>query len=220
MEDDSIPVNDDCFWGNFFTPNISRHIYQGVIDYSTTLGINALDVINQFPLKPRETKPTPMDHEAMQPFFAYFPSSRIKKSFETCFHFMQMPPSGYLCRRHRSPNSAANYYRRSEIDCTNTIFGDVPAVDNGATAAQLWVGKTLKFTTVHALKGLTEDDIFFTLQDRIRNHGALEHITADNAAAYVAVYRGPKFSKYLRDLWIQLWQSESYKQNQNYTENR
>ena len=88
-----------------------------------------------------------MDHEAMRPFFAYLPTSRIKKSFETCFHYMRMPPSGYLRRRHQSPNPAANYYRRSEIDCTDTIFGDFPAVDNGATAVQLWVGRSSKFTT-------------------------------------------------------------------------
>ena len=95
---------------------------------------------------------------------------------------MLIPPSGYLRRRHCSPNPAANYYRRSEIDFTDTMFGDVPAVDNGATAAQLWVGKSSKFTTVHALKGLTEEDILFTLQDRIRNHGAPEHIAANNTA--------------------------------------
>ena len=64
--------------------------------------------------------------------------------------------------------------------------------------------------------GLTEEDILLTLQDRIRNHEAPETVAADNAA----VYRGPKFSKYLRDLWIRLWQSESYKQNQNYTKNQ
>ena len=34
------------------------------------------------------------------------------------------------------------------------------------------------------------------------------------------MYRGPKFLEYLRNLWIRLLQSESYKQNQNYTENR
>ena len=152
----------------------------------------------------------------MKPFFAYLPTSRIKKSFDTCFHHMRMPPSGYLRRRHESPNLATNFYRRSKIDCTETIFCDVPAVDNGATAAKLWVGHSSKFTTIHALKGLTEEDILLTLQDRIRYHGAPEHIAADNAA----VYRGPKFSKNLCDLWIRLWQSELNKQNQNYTKNR
>ena len=215
-DNDSSLVSDHQFWSNFFTPNISRHIYQGVIGYSVTLGVNKLDIVDQLPVKPRETRPTQMDHEAMKPFFTYLPTSCSKKSFETCFHHMCMPPSGYLRRRHKSPNPAANFYHCSEIHCTDTIFGDVPLVNNGATAAQLLVGLSSKFTTVHALKGLTEEDILLTLQDRIRNHGAPEHITANNAA----VYRGPKFWKYLCDLWIRLWQSESYKQNQNYTKNR
>ena len=184
------------FWSNFFKPNISQYIYQGVIDYSITLEVNESDIVDQLLLKPRGTKPTQMCHEAMKPFFAYLSTSRIKKSFETCFHYMKIPPSRYLCRCHRSPNPVANYYCWSEIDCTNTIFGDVPAVDNGATTAQLWVGRSSKFTTVHALQGLTEEDILLTLQDRIRNHGAPEYIAANNAA----VYCGPKFSKYLCDL--------------------
>ena len=101
-EDDGIPVSDDRFWGNFSKPNISLHIYQGVIDYSTTLGINELDIINQLPLKQRKTKPTPMDHEAMRPFFAYLPSSRIKKFFDM-FPFyanaavrLSSPPSSFF----------------------------------------------------------------------------------------------------------------------------
>ena len=100
--------------------------------------------------------------------------------------------------------------------CQTRTLGDVPAVDNVATVAQVWVCRSSKFTTAYALKGLTKEDILLTLQDRIQNYGAPEHIAANNAS----VYCGPKFSKYLRDLRIQLWQSESYKQNQNYTENR
>ena len=127
-----------------------------------------------------------------------------------------MPPSGYLHHCHCSPNPAAKFYPISEIDRTNTLFGDIPAVDNDGTAAQLGVGQSSKFTTIHALKGLTKEDMFLTLQDRIRNHGAPGHIAANNASTYC----GSKFSKYLCDLWIGLWQSELYKQKQNYTENR
>ena len=69
-EDDGIPPSNDQFWSNFFKPNISLHIYQGVIDYSITLGVNELDIIDELPpLKPRETKPTQMDHDALKPFF-------------------------------------------------------------------------------------------------------------------------------------------------------
>ena len=97
---------------------------------------------------------------------------------------MELSPLGYLRSRHCPPNPAANFYCQSKIDCTNTIFGDVPTVDNGATAAQLWVGRSSKFTIVHALKGLTEEDILLTLQDRIQNHGVPENITADSASVY------------------------------------
>ena len=201
-EDDGIHSSDDQFWNNFFKPNISCHIYQDVINYSIILGINELNIINELsPLKPRETKSTSMDHDTLKPFFAYLLTLRIKKSFEHCFHYMQIPTSGYLRSRHCSPNPAANFYCQSEIDCTVTMFGDVPAVDNGATASQLWVGQSLKFTTVHELKGLTEEDVLLTLQDQIQNHRTPEHITANNAL----VYHEPEFSKYLRDLWIQLW---------------
>ena len=41
-EDNGIQTSDDHFWNNFFKPNISRHIYQGVIDYNTMLGANEL----------------------------------------------------------------------------------------------------------------------------------------------------------------------------------
>ena len=128
-----------------------------------------------------------------------------------------MPPSGYLSKRHCLLNPAANVYQHCEKDCLDTIFSDTPAIGvAGAATAQLWVGRSSKFTTVHTLSDLAEEDLLITLQDRIRNHGAPEQIVADNAA----VYRGVKFSKYLCDLWIKLWQSESYHQNQNYTENR
>lgn len=98
---------------------------------------------------------------------------------------------------------------------SDTVFSDTPAIA-GATAVQLWVGQNSKFTTVHALTGTTKEDILLTFHDRIWNYGALEEIVADNAA----VYCGARISKYLHDLWIQLWQLESCHQNQNYTEKR
>ena len=78
-----------------------------------------------------------MDHKALKPFFAYFPSLNIKKSFDFFSHYMRMPLSRYLRQHHCSPNSAANFYGRNEINCTNNVFSDTPAVENGATAAQL-----------------------------------------------------------------------------------
>ena len=217
-EDDGSLPSDHSFWRNFMQPRIERAIYQGVLDSRQSLGINNNDILDEVaPFHPRLTKPTAVDHEALRPFFCYLPTSRIKQSFANCFYHMKMPPSEYLRKRHRSPNPAANVFRRRETDCTDTTFSDTSAIGaKGVEAAQLWVGRNSKFTTVHGLSGLTEEDLLITLQDRVRYHGAPEAIAADNAA----VYRGEKFSKYCRDLWIKLWQSESYHQNQNYTKNR
>lgn len=107
------------------------------------------------------------DHNALKPFFPYLSTWRIKKFFEHCFHHIQMPILGYLPSCHPSPNQTANYFHQSGIDCTDTIFGDVPVVDNGANAVQLWVGPSSKCTTVQVLRGLTKEDILLTLQDCI-----------------------------------------------------
>jgi hypothetical protein len=79
----------------------------------------------------------------------------------------------------------------------------------------MFTGRSSKFTTVHGLKGESDKDILGAFQDRIQWHGAPIELGSDNAV----VYRSALFTKYLRDLYIRLWQSESYHQNQNYAEN-
>jgi len=134
----------------------------------------------------------------MHPFFAWLPPERIKQTFKYTTQFMRMPSPTYLRKRHHSPHPAANIIRRRETDCSDTIFFDVPAVDGGEEAAQLYVGHDTNFTTAHPLKDLTEESILATMQDRVNWHGAPESLAADNAS----VYRAPKFLKYLRDLYI------------------
>ena len=87
---------------------------------------------------------------------------------------------------------------------TSFIF-DQPAVDGGEEAAQLWIGSSTNFSTTHGVKDEDESTLLGTLQDRVRWHGAPEAIATDNAA----VYRGSKFAKYCRDLYIWMWQTES-----------
>ena len=123
--------------------------------------------------------------------------------------FMKMALSTYLQKRHQTPHPAANLIRRNEKDVTDMVYFDTPAVDGGKTAAQIFTGRASKFTSVHGLKGESENDLLGTFQDRVRWHGAPDELGSDNAT----VYQGSKFTKYLRDLYIRLWQSESYHQN-------
>ena len=60
-----------------------------------------------------------------------------------------------------------------------------------------------------------EKSILGAFQDRLRWHGAPDELRTDNAS----VYEGNFFMKYVCDLWIRLWQSEAYHQQQNFAEN-
>ena len=65
------------------------------------------------------------------------------------------------------------------------------------------------------MKGCIANAIFRTFQDRVRDYGAPEQLSADDAK----VYKSSKIMNYCRDLYISLWQSEADHQNQNYQEN-
>ena len=216
-EDDGSLPHDHTFWTNFFhCENISRHIYQGVIDYAAEVGLTCYEVHDAIQASSlRITTPTKVDHEAMRPYVGWMSTDRIRKTFERTTQFMRMPSSTYLRKRHRSANPAANIFQRGESDATDTIFLDTPAVDGGQTSAQLFAGRHLKLASVHPLKDSGEDEILGAFQDRVRWHGAPEELVGNNAS----VYTGSKFMKYVCDLYIRLWQSESYHQHQNYAEN-
>ena len=86
------------------------------------------------------------------------------------------------------------------------VHFDTPAVDGGETSAALYYGSNTRLNSVHGLKNLEEPEVLGSFQDRVRWHGAPEQLAADNAP----VYRGNLFTKYLRDLYIRLWQCKSY----------
>ena len=74
---------------------------------------------------------------------------------------MRVPSSTYLRKRHRTPHPAANIIRRNDIDLMDSVFSDTPAVATGETVAQIIAARRSKFTTIHGMKGTTEDDILF-----------------------------------------------------------
>lgn len=135
--------------------------------------------------------------------------------FEKTTQFMHMPSSTYLRKHHHSTNLTANVYQHCEADTTDTIFSDTPAVNGGEKAAQLFVGCTTKLASVHPLKNTGEKALLGAFDDHVRWHGAPKELCAENDQ----VYEGSFFMKYVCDLWIWLWQSESYHQQQNYVDN-
>ena len=90
--------------------------------------------------KPVQVIPKEPDYEKQRPLFAWLSTETIKKTYELTTQFARLPMSTILKKRYQSPNPALNVHRRSESVATDTVFFDTPAVDNGATISQFFVG--------------------------------------------------------------------------------
>ena len=97
----TLPHN-HSFWVNYFhRKNVSRHIYQDVLDHEVEVGINNIKMHEVLePKEPRVTTPIKTYHEAMQPFFAWIPVDCICKTFERTIQVMLMSLPTYLRKQH------------------------------------------------------------------------------------------------------------------------
>ena len=91
----------------------------------------------------------------------------------------------------------------------DTVFADVPAIDDGSMAAQIFVGLESKVIDVHGMK--TDKEFVATLQDEIRKRGAMDKLISDRAQSEIS----KKVKDILRYLFIGAWQSEPHHQHQN-----
>ena len=91
-----------------------------------------------------------------------------------------------LWKRIKAPNPALNIPRRNEPVAMDTIYGPgCPAVDDGSTAAQFFVGRKSGFC---ACEGLGASDKRFptALMNHIRRYGAMDQLVSDNAKAEIS----------------------------------
>jgi hypothetical protein len=114
----------------------------------------------------------------------------------------------------RSRFPACNVKRCNEPVATNTVFSDTPAVDNGVTAAQIFVGCESLVANIYGLK--TDKEFVNTLEDNIRERGAMDKLISDFAKAEMS----SRVKDILRALFIGAWYSAPYQKNQNFAENR
>ena len=66
-EDDGLLPSDHAFWTSYFSnENLSRHIYQGMVDLGAQYNINNIDLNEAMsPIQPRVQTPSKIDHAAM-----------------------------------------------------------------------------------------------------------------------------------------------------------
>jgi hypothetical protein len=117
------------------------------------------------PLKPRMTQPSEIDYESKRKYFGHLPASVVKATFKHTTQNMFLPPSTYLHRMFKSPNSSENLKRRDQADSTNQIFSDTPAINGGEKSAHLFVGKKSKLTDAYKSKDSSSAEFLKCLQD-------------------------------------------------------
>ena len=171
--------------------------------YCDVYDLNVTDVVS--------TKP---DFEALRPLFGWVPADTIKRTFATTTQFARGRVSDTLKQHWRSRFPACNVVRRNEPVATDTVFSDTPAVDSGVTAAQIFVGRHTLVADCYGLK--TDKEFVNTLEDNIRERGAMDKLISDCAKAEMS----HRVQQILRALCIQSWYSEPFHQNQNFAENR
>jgi hypothetical protein len=93
------------------------------------------------------------------------------------------------------------------------VFSDTPAVDSGVIAAQIFVRHECLVVDVYGLK--TDKQLVNTLEDYIRQRGAMDKLIRDCAKAEMS----SRVKHIIRALFIGGWYSEPFQENQNFTEN-
>ena len=155
------------------------------------------------------------DYEALRPFFLHTTADVIKKTFLATTQYARTTMGGlHLKKTYRSPFPALNVHRRQEPIATDTVYSDEPAVDNGCTAAQIFIGRNSMVADAYPLK--TEKQFVNTLEDNIRKRGAMDKLISDRAQVEIS----NRVNDILRAYRIDDWQSEPHYQHQNMAERR
>ena len=163
-----------------------------------------------------ETKPKEMDWEKLRNHFAGAPVDVIKRTFKATTQLIRNSYRLPMEKHYRTRFPAMNVRRRHEPVATDTVFSDTPAIDDGSTAAQLFVGLNTHVVDVYPMKNKQDSTFVGTLEDNIRKRGAMDKLVSDNAKEET----GRKVKDILRSYCIDDWQSEAHHQHQNGSERR
>jgi len=123
----------------------------------------------EYDVNERAYTATPVDYHRLRPFFGWISVETIKRTFEHTTRYARYSGSYPLRKHFKSRFPALNIHRQNEPVATDTIFPDTPAVDNGSTCAQIFVGTKSLVVDAYGIK--TDGEFVNTLEDNIRKRG-------------------------------------------------
>ena len=163
---------------------------------------------------PRDMSKKEPDYNVFRPRFGWLSTDIIKRTFSLTTQYARLPHGTHLKRSFKSANPALNVHRRNENVACDFVYADTPAIDDGSTAAVLFVGTSTMVTDIYGVK--TDKQFVNTLEDNIRERGAPNKLISDRAQVEIS----NKVQDILRTLFISAWQSEPHQQQQNPAERR
>lgn len=154
------------------------------------------------------TDKTP-DFEALRKHFGWVPKELVRRTYDVTTRMARLPMTTRLTRHFKSPYPALNIPRRQEDIATNTVYSNTPAIDDGATIAQFYIGTKSYVSDVFGMKN--DREFVNTLEDIIWKRGAPSRLLSDHAQ----VETSQRAKDILRAYVIGDWQSEPHQQQQN-----
>ena len=143
------------------------------------------------------------------------PVEKIKATFDVTTQYATNVVAGNkIIQTTKSPWPANNVRRRNEPVATDTVFATVPAIDDGSTMAQIFVGRKTLVADAYGMKSTAA--FVNTLEDNIRQRGAMDKLITDGAKTELSA----RVKDILRNLCIDDWHSEANYQHQNFAEHR
>ena len=100
-----------------------------------------------------------------------------------------------------SPGPVFKIPRRNEAVATDTIFSDTPAINDGSTLAQFFIGRDTLVCDAYGIK--SQKQFISTLYDNIRIRGAMTTLITDGGRYEIS----KKIADLLRSLFIKQHES-------------
>ena len=112
------------------------------------------------------------------PYFGWQSEQVIQDTYKVTSRFGgTVPHHDYLKKQFKSRNPVFTIHRRNEPVATDTVFSDTPAIHDGSTMAQFFVGKDTLVCGAYGIK--RQKQIINTLYDNIKTRGAMDTIMTD-----------------------------------------
>ena len=208
------PFGDPMFdaYGDFNQPIIAN--LNNLLDAPPGDCGSYTEISSVFTANLHQSSPQEPDWNTQCPFLAWTSPSSIKDTFNVTTRHGTAPNTQDYIKNHFKPrNPVFSIPRCSEAVATDTIFSDTPAVDDGSTMAQFFCGHDTLVCDAYGI--ISTKQFINTLSDNIRKWGAMDTLISDGGKYDIS----NGVTDLLHSLFIQDYQSESYHQDQNKTEN-